>query len=312
MVEVSPVVVDTSRSPQARLRPVPVPAVTLDDRIWSMFTRLNRYVILPYQYQQCETTGRLDNFRRAAGKIQKDFQGYFFNDSDVYKWLEAAGWALAAGEQAVTEQLVNETIQLIGSAQQPDGYLNTYFMFARAAERWSNLPAAHELYCAGHLIQAAVAHKRATGQDHLLDIARRFADLICATFGPEAAGKKPGTDGHPEIEMALVELYRLTGEARYLEQAVYFLEARGHGLLNYAVYCQDETPFRQRQKLAGHAVRAIYLCAGAADVYAETGDAELLAALERQWEYMVTRQMYVSGGLGSRSEGEAFGEDYEL
>ncbi|MBI5670125.1 MAG: glycoside hydrolase family 127 protein [Chloroflexi bacterium] len=309
----SPVITDTTRSPHSRLRPVAVNAVTLDDRVWSLFGRLNRFVILPYQYRQCEVTGRLENFRRAAAPSpQGEFQGLFFNDSDVYKWLEAASWTLASGENASVANMVDTAIGIVAAAQQPDGYLNTYFMFDRAGERWSNLTVYHELYCAGHLIQAAVAHKRATNRDDLLTIARRFADLICDTFGPEAAGKRPGTDGHPEIEMALVELYRLTGERRYLDQALYFIDARGHGLLGGAVYCQDETPFRQRHKLAGHAVRALYLCAGAADVYAETGETVLLEALERQWQHMTTRQMYISGGLGARHEGESFGDDYEL
>lgn len=308
----SSVITDTTRSPHVRLRPVPISMVKLDDRVWSLFERLNRFVMLPYQYRQCETTGRLDNFRRAAGQMQGEFQGYFFNDSDVYKWLEAACWTLAAGENASVAGMVDSIIELIAAAQQPDGYLNTFFVGDRAAERWSNLTMYHELYCAGHLIQAAVAHKRATGRDDLLNVARRFADLICDTFGPEESGKRPGVDGHPEIEMALVELYRLTGEQRYLDQARYFVDARGHGLLNGAEYCQDETPFRERQKLAGHAVRALYLCAGAADVYAESGETALLESMQRQWQHMTTRQMYISGGLGARHEGESFGADYEL
>lgn len=308
----SPLIVDTSASPHVRLRPVPINAVKLDDRVWSLFGRMNRFVSLPYQYRQCETTGRLENFRRAAGSGEGEYQGWFFNDSDVYKWLEAACWTLAGGENASVAKMVETVIELIAAAQQPDGYLNTFFMFERAEERWSNLTMFHELYCAGHLIQAAVAHHRATGREDLLAMARRFADLICETFGPEEQGKRPGTDGHPEIEMALVELYRLTGERRYLDQAQYFIDARGHGLLGSAVYCQDETPFRDRQKLAGHAVRALYLAAGAADVYAETGEAALRESLERQWQHMTTRIMYVNGGLGARHEGEAFGDDYEL
>jgi DUF1680 family protein len=302
--------VDTSRSPHTRLRPVPLEAVRLMDTFWLPRQRQNIDTILPYQYDVCEQTGRIDNFRRASGKIQQDFQGYFFNDSDVYKWLEAAAWTLATDPTLM--ERVDAVIDEIAAAQEPDGYLNTYFTFDKKAERWSNLSQFHELYCAGHLIQAAVAHKRATGSDRLLDIARRFADLIGDTFGPAASGKREGTDGHPEIEMALVELYRLTGEQKYLDQAGYFVDARGRGLLGGGEYFQDEVPFRQRTKLAGHAVRALYLCCGAADLYSETGEAALLESLDRQWAHMVARQIYVNGGLGARPQGEAFGDDYEL
>lgn len=307
----TPIVVDTRRSPHARLRPVPLDAVKLADPLWATRRALNRSVTLPTQYQQCEQTGRIDNFRRAARQIQGEFQGYFFNDSDVYKWLEAAAWTLAADHDPALAEQVDGLIVLIEAAQETDGYLNTFFTFERATERWSNLFTYHELYCAGHLIQAAIAHQRATGDERLLTVATRFADLICDTFG-DTPDKRPGTDGHPEIEMALVELYRQIGDAKYLAQADYFLTARGHGLLNHAEYCQDDVPFRDRHKLAGHAVRAVYLACGAADIYAETGDPSLLAALERVWTHMTTRQMYITGGLGSRKDGEAFGEYYEL
>lgn len=305
-----PFLTDTSRSPYARLQPVPIADVTLADGLWSVRQQQNRAVILPYQYEVCETTGRIDNFRRASGKIEGDFRGLFFNDSDVYKWLEAAAWALMTPDAELT-QTADNLIQEMAAAQGADGYLNTYFMFDKAAERWQNLRVMHELYCAGHLIQAAIAHQRVTGKDNLMHIARRFTDLICNTFGTDS-GKRPGTDGHPEIEMALVELYRATSEKRYLEQAQYFLDARGQSLLGGAEYCQDEMPFRERQTLAGHAVRALYLCAGAADIFAETGDLALLKTLETVWEHTVTRRSYVNGGIGSRHEGEAIGNDYEL
>ena len=173
------------------------------------------------------------------------------------------------------------------------------------------------MYCAGHLFQAAVAHYRATGSERLLGVATRFADHICDTFGPEE-GKRHAVDGHEEIEMALVELYRVTGETRYLEAAKYFVDARGHGMLGRPYgqhdpsYSQDDVPLRDQSEVVGHAVRAMYFYSGAADVYAETGESALLQALERLWENMTTRRMYVSGGLGSRYEGEAFGKDFEL
>jgi DUF1680 family protein len=320
----SPVVVDTSHSRYSRLRPLPLGNVRLTDAFLEPRRRLNREATLPSQYDRLEQTGRLDNFRRAAGKKDVPFRGIYFNDSDVYKWLEAAAWTLASDLDPNLERMVNVAIGEIEDAQQPDGYLNTYFTFEKASERWTDLTHKHELYCAGHLIQAAVAHHRATGSERLLNVARGFADHICDTFGPEEEGKRLGTDGHEEIEMALVELYRDTGEHKYLDQAMYFVDVRGHGLLSGKTYhgthglpggreyYQDHKPLGEMQEMVGHAVRAVYLNAGATDLYAETGDPTLLEALERLWHNMTTRRMYVSGGIGSRYEDEAFGEDYEL
>lgn len=305
-------VVDTARSRHVHLRPVPLDAVTLADGFWAPRIRTNREVTLPSQFEHLEATGRLDNFRRASGKKALPFQGIYFNDSDVYKWLEAAAWTLATHSSPDLEQMVDLAITEVADAQQPDGYLNTYFMFERAVERWTDLPVKHELYCAGHLIQAAVAHHRATGDERLLLVARRLADHICSVFGPEEEGKRLGTDGHEEIEMALVELYRETGEVTYLRQAQFFVDVRGRGFAGGREYTQDHKPFRQQDEIVGHAVRAVYLHAGVADLYSETGDEALLDALHRLWESMTTRRMYVTGGIGSRYEGEAFGKDYEL
>ncbi len=305
------IIVDTSNSPYARLRPVPLTAVRLADTFWLPRLRLNRQVTLSSQYRQLEQTGRVDNFRRAAGKKTGPFQGYCFNDSDVYKWIEAAAWTLAASPDPTLEQMVDALVAWVAAAQQPDGYLNTYFMFDKAAERWTNLRDRHELYCAGHLIQAAIAHYRATGSAGLLDVARRLANHICVVFGPRA-GQRLGAAGHPEIELALVELWRATRERNYLEQAQFFLDVRGQGLVGGDAYRQDHQPFRSLDAMVGHAVRAVYLNAGAADLYAETGEAALRGTLERLWSRMVSRQMYISGGIGSRYEGEAFGQDYEL
>jgi hypothetical protein len=312
-----------SHSPYAKLRPVPVDAVTLTDRFWSPRLEINRTVTLPSQYRQCEETGRIDNFRRVSGKVDKPFVGIFFNDSDIYKWLEAASWALASGtEDTALQQMVDDTIAEVAAAQHPDGYLNSYFSLERADERWTNLRDMHELYCAGHLFQAAVAHFRATGERTLLEVATRFADCICAYLGPTADGKHVGTGGHEEIEMGLVELYRVTDERRYLDQAQYFIDARGanpSALIKQGAggefnrgYFQDSVPFRDLGETIGHAVRMIYLTCGATDVYAETGEAALKTALDRQWDNMTGRRMYVTGGLGARHEGEAFGKDYEL
>jgi DUF1680 family protein len=301
--------VDTSRSPHARLKPVPLTAVRLEDGFWAPRLRINREVTLPAQFRQLEETGRLWNFTRAAGKARGPFKGLYFNDSDVYKWLEAAAWALAAGPDPTLQGLADTVCGAIEEAQGPDGYLNTYFTHERAGERWTNLRDMHELYCAGHFFQAAVALDRANGSDRMLKVACRLADHLGETFGP---GKKPGTPGHPEVEMALVELARQTGQPRYLAQAKLFLDNRGRGIIGGGAYYSDHKPFRDLDRLVGHAVRSLYLCAGAADLYAETGETALLATLERLWGRMVSRQLYITGGLGARYEGESFGEDWEL
>ena len=316
----TPVIVDTSHSPYARLRPVPITAVRLADTFWQPRREINRTKTLPAQHTQCEETGRMDNFRRASGRKDVPFRGIYFNDSDVYKWLEAAASALATDpEDTALRGLVESAIDEIAAAQDADGYLNTYFSVDRVAERWTNLRDMHELYCAGHLFQAAVAHFRATGARTLMDVAVRFADLICGTFGPASEGKREGTCGHEEIEMALVELSRATGNPRYLAQADYFVSARGREPSAVTGqsgadrrYLQDHVPFRRLDEVLGHAVRMAYLSAGAADVYAETGDESLKAALDRQWDNATARRTYLTGGLGARWEGEAFGGDYEL
>jgi uncharacterized protein len=188
---------------------VPLDAVDLADDFWEPRRRINREVTMRSQYRHLEDTGRLDNFRRASAKIGGAYQGIYFNDSDVYKWLEAAAWTLAEGSDPELERMVDAAITEIEDAQGPDGYLNTYFTFERAAQRWTDFDL-HEMYCAGHLFQAAVAHFRATGSERLLDVATRFADHICDTFGPEE-GKRHAVDGHEEVEMALVELFRARG-----------------------------------------------------------------------------------------------------
>jgi hypothetical protein len=308
-------VVDTTHSPFAKLRPVASRSVCLTDSFWEPRREKNRHATLPTQYDHIEKTGRLDNFRRASGKRPDlDFQGIFFNDSDVFKWLEAAAAELP-NTPALTE-FVETTITEIAAAQQEDGYLNTYFMFDKAGERWENLAWMHELYCAGHFIQGAIAHYRSTDSEALLTVAKRLADHIYAVFGPEG---RLGACGHEELEMALVELYRTTGETKYLTLAGRMIDARGsepsviHGKGPFdRRYMQDHVPFRELHEVTGHAVRMMYLSAGATDVYLETGDTTLWDALEKQWANMTERRTYVSGGLGSRYEGEAFGKDYEL
>jgi uncharacterized protein len=238
----------------------------------------------------------------------------------VYKWLEAVAWALADPElnsslaNRLRQQLA-QTERLLRDAQQPDGYLDSHFQVRFPGERFVQLQWGHELYCAGHLIQAAVALHRATGDSGLLEVARRVADLIVDTFGTEP-DKVDGVCGHPEIETALVELYRETGAEPYLERARYFVDRRGHGLLGAGRfgrhYWQDHLPVRDAASVEGHSVRQLYLLAGVADVYLETGDDSLLQALERLWAEMVATKTYLTGGIGAHHSDEAFGDPYEL
>ena len=305
------VLTDTSKSEHARLKPVPLDAVRLTDSFWAPKRKVLREVTLPGQYALCESTGRIDNFRRAAGKIDKEFQGIYYNDSDVYKWLEAASWVLAEDSDPGLEHMVNTVIQEIGDAQDDNGYINTHFSVDKVDERWTNLKDLHELYCGGHLIQAGIAHYRATGSDRLLNIGKRFADLVYDTFGSDN-DQLPGVPGHEEIELALVELSRVTGEEKYLELAQYFLNSRGRGIIGGNEYHQDHKPFRELETITGHAVRAVYLNMGATDIYSESGGEAVLDALERLWDNMVTKRMYITGGIGARYSGESFGRDYEL
>jgi len=302
-------VVDTSKSPYAKLFPIPIKNVQIIDEFWAPRLKIVREVTLPSQYRLCEKTGRFANFRRAAGKEHCNFQGLFFNDSDVYKWIEAVAYSLAGVHDNVLLNLVQIVIPLIMAVQDKDGYLNTYFTFERRNERWTNLKDMHELYCAGHLIQAAISYYRFTGDRRLLDVACRVADNIGRFFG---AGKRLGVPGHPEVEMALVELYRTTGKEEYLDMARFFIDNRGKGLVGGSAYHIDHRPFRELTEIAGHAVRSIYLNCGATDVYMETGEKALWDALTKLWSNMTNRKMYITGGVGSRHEGEAFGEDYEL
>jgi DUF1680 family protein len=310
-----PFAIDTSASPHAALRPVPISAVRLEGGLWGARLELLARVSLPAQHRSLEAAGVLDNFRRAAGRSAAPFRGLEVADTDLYKWLEAACWVLAGREDGGLRGLVSEAIDLVAAAQEPDGYLDT-FHAGRPGERWSNLRSHHELYCVGHLVQAGIAHRRATGDERLLRVARRAADLVCRTFGPPASGRRAGVDGHPGVELALVELYRETGERAYLEQARHFLEARGHRTIDPgrfgSAYYLDHVPLRELAQIGGHAVRALYGLCGATDLYLETGDPGLRAMLDRVWTRMVRRQLYVSGGLGARRETESFGDDLEL
>jgi len=297
----------------AKLWPLGSEAVRIEDGFWAERQRLNREVTIPAGWAELERAGALDNFRIAAGRAEGEFRGMRFHDSDVYKWLEAVGWELGRAPSPELERLAREATELVGAAQLADGYVNTYCQLTDASWRYTDLALGHELYCAGHLLQAAVAHARSGGDGELVAIARRSADEIDATFGP---GRREGLDGHAEVEPALVELYRVTGERRYLELASVLVERRGHGHLNAnprgAVYSQDHEPVRASASLAGHAVRALYLMCGVTDVAVETGDTELLDVAVRLWDDTAATKTYITGGLGSRHEHESFGDAYEL
>lgn len=294
-----------------RLTPVPFTAVRFDDGFWSARLQTNHERSIPHNFRWCEETGRFTNFAKAAGLMAGEFEGIYFNDSDVYKVLEGTSYALAASPDPDLEQRMDRVIAWIAAAQREDGYLNTYYTLTGLDKRWTNLPAMHELYCAGHFFEAAVAHYRATGKRTMLDVAIRLADHIDSVFGP---GKTYGVPGHEEIELALVKLYEVTGERRYFDLAKFFIDQRGDATHrpSYGPYCQDHIPVREQSEIVGHAVRAMYLYAGVADIAAYTGDPELIAAMDRIWKDVTQRKLYITGGVGARHDGEAFGDPYEL
>ncbi|WP_029150895.1 glycoside hydrolase family 127 protein [Microbacterium indicum] len=310
--------ITTSASPaapsvgaHARLRPIAVGSAAVTGGLWKQRIDANADASIPEGRAQLEKAKNLLNFRIRVGDAEGEPAGPIFADSDVYKWLEAAAWEYARSqdEGLLRDQL--EVTELVARAQDADGYLNT--VVPARQERYGELPWSHEHYCAGHLIQAAVAQKRATGRDDLLDVAVRLADHLVATFGP---GRTEDIDGHPVIEMALVELFRETGTQAYLDLARWFVDARGHGIIeargHAPTYFSDRLPVREATTVEGHAVRAVYLAAGAADVAIETGDDALLAQLATQYASMRAEKQYVTGGLGSRWDGEAFGDAHEL
>ncbi len=306
--------VDNSRSPQSLLRTLPLDGVQISGGFWGDQQQTNRTVSIPHGYAMLEATHALRNLRVAGGLETAEFAGFWFADSDVYKWLEAAAWEIGRAPDAALQAMADVAIALVEGAQQPDGYLDSYFQIAKPEARWSDLDHGHELYCAGHLIQAAVAFQRAVGDERLMRVALRLVDHIYDLFGP---GKRDETAGHPEIEMALVELYRDTRDPRHLELAQLFIDRRGRnkmrGHAGYgAIYQQDHVPVRQATEVAGHAVRQIYLTTGATDLYMETGEQALMDAMQTLWTDMTETKMYITGGLGSRFDGEAFGGPYEL
>lgn len=294
-----------------RLWVVPFTAVKVQDDFWAARIETNRKRSLPHNFQWCEKTGRFSNFAKAAGLVDGQFEGIYFNDSDVYKVLQGASCSLADQPDDKLDQMTDAVIAKIAAAQHENGYLNTYYTLVEPDKKWTDCAVRHELYCAGHLIEAGVDHWRATGKRTLLDVAIRFADRIDDIFGPEARYDVPG---HEEIELALVKLYEATGESRYLDLARFFLEIRGDDSQRklYGPYCQDHKPIREQDEIVGHAVRAMYLYSGVADVAAYTGDQGMVDAMHRLWNDVARQKMYLTGGVGARHRGESFGDDYEL
>ena len=311
-----------------QLTPVPFTQVHLDDIFWAPRIETNRLATIPAEYAMCEDTGRVAAFD-LRWKEGDPNPPHIFWDSDVAKWIEAASYSLASYPDAKLDALIDRVNAKISQAQQPDGYLNTHYTQVEPGKRWTNLRDCHELYCAGHLIEAAVAHYRATGKQQLLDVLCRYADLIDATFG-ETEGQKQGYCGHEEVELALVKLYHATGEKRYLNLAKYFVDERGRQPYYYDqeaqarhedpstfwahtyAYMQAHVPVREQSEVTGHAVRAMYLYSAMADLANELGDAELLAACECLWDDLCLKRMYITGGIGPSASNEGFTTHYDL
>ena len=295
------------------LTAVPFTDVTLTDEFWVPRMETNRRVTVPYDFQKCEQTGRIDNFAKAGGLMEGKFEGIYFNDSDLYKVIEGAAYSLKIHPDPELEKYVDGVIDKIAAAQWDDGYLYTFYSLPKhqPEKRWTDVQSKHELYCSGHFFEAAVAYYQATGKRKVLGVATRLADYIDSVFGP---GKRYDVPGHEEIEIGLVKLYGITGEKRYLTLAKFFLDQRGraNGRELYGQYCQDHKPIIEQDAAVGHAVRAAYLYTGMADVAALTGDADYVKALDKIWLDVVSKKMYITGGIGARGGGESFGDDYEL
>ena len=305
---------------QTQIQEVPFTQVHLNDGFWSPRIEINRTVSIPSAFHECEVNGRFDNFAIAAGLIKGEHKGDFsFDDTDPYKVIEGASYSLAVHYDAKLDHYLDSVINIIAKAQEPDGYLTTCVTNKCTrlsgwwgTHKWEKINS-HELYNSGHLIESAVAHYRATGKRTFLNVAIKNADLVCKTFGPnEGQIHRPG--GHPIIEMALCKLYKVTGNKKYLEGAKYFVDETGRCTDGHrpSEYSQDHMPILQQQEIVGHAVRAGYLYSGVADVAALTGDKAYFEALKRIWENMSSKKLFITGGIGSRPQGEGFGPNYEL
>lgn len=321
-----------------KLKPINLNEIKIEDEFWSKHVSLVKDTVLPYQWDaindripDAEKSHSLENFKIAAKISGGDFYGAVFQDTDVAKWLEAVGFTLAAVKDEELEKTADEVIDIIAQAQCEDGYLNTYFTIKEPEKRWKNLVEGHELYTAGHMMEAAYAYYYGTGKRKLLDVLLKFADLICDTFGNKE-GQINGYPGHQEVEVGLIKLYEITKERKYLDQAKYFIDARGVGE-NYFLkemrgedftyifpefrgydpsYSQSHLPVREQKTAEGHAVRATYMYTAMADLAYEYEDKELMKACETLWDNIVTKRMYLTGGIGSSGILERFTTDYDL
>jgi uncharacterized protein len=301
------------------VKPVTFNHVQVQDRFWTPRLETNRKVTIPYAFDQCEETGRIGNFEKAAGRKEGDFEGTHFNDSDVYKIMEGAAYSLQGHADEELRDYLENLVQVMTEAQWEDGYLFTFYSVPERQpdKRWTDIQWNHELYCMGHMFESAVAHYQETGAKTFLDIATKNADLICSVFKSDARTDPPG---HQEIEIGLCKLYRATGNEKYLDQAKFFLDQRGRegnrgpdgeGAL-YGTYGQDHIPVVEQTEAVGHSVRAAYLYTGMADVAALTGDMEYVTAIDRIWDDIVKTKLYVTGGIGAAGGHEGFGGPYEL
>ena len=306
---------DIKEQPLKMIEQIDFSHVKINDNFWS--PRLSKHVsaTLPVCIDQIENqTGRIRNFENAA-KGEGEHSGIFFDDSDVYKALEGMAYGLINNPDPELEKKADEWIDKFAAAQQPDGYINTFYTLTGLDKRWTNMDK-HEMYCAGHMIEAGVAYYQATGKRKLLDVCIRMTDHMMSQFGP---GKRHWVPGHEEIELALVKLYQTTQEQKYLDFAYWLLEERGHGHGTMGdegkwdpVYYQDIVPVRRLTDISGHAVRCMYLYCGMADVAALKNDTGYIAAIDRLWDDVVHRNMYITGGIGSSRDNEGFTEDYDL
>ena len=306
-------------SENARMHPVPVQAVRITEGLWYQRRKAITERSIPTLLALLEEHGVVDNFRRLSGRKNVPRRGPLYTDSDLYKWIEGASWAIASNETSESDKArlrsqVDGLISDIVAAQEPSGYLDTYYVADKARLRFTELTRSHEGYCLGHLIQAGIAWYRATGSRDLLDAGIRFADYLVANFGPPP--KRPFVTGHPELEMALVELYRTTGNASYLDFTRYLFSGTEKDRLKLKEtemkYTFSGKPFTSRTEFEGHAVRALYAASGATDYFTESGDPAFKKTLDLLWKDLTLRKMYITGGVGARANGESFGSPYEL
>jgi len=301
------------------VKPVPFNQVNVKDAFWTPRLETSRKVTIPYAFGKCEETGRIRNFEKAAGLRPGKHEGIYFNDSDVYKVMEGAAYSLQVHPETMMRLYLDKLVTIMNAAQWDDGYLFTFYSVPekQPEKRWTNIQSIHEQYCVGHMYEGAVAHYQVTGDKSFLNIATKNADLICETFRP---GKRTDPPGHQEIEIGLCKLYRATGDAKYLEQAKFFLDQRGRrgnrgpngdGRL-YGAYSQDHKPVTEQTEAVGHSVRAAYLYTGMADVAALTGNMDYIRAIDTIWNDVVGTKLYVTGGIGAAGGHEGFGGPYEL